>query len=146
MGNSKKKKQARNVINTKTFLKKKIKVGKKLKKTHVVNTEFHAKSVVILEQFSDQTVEPVSQRGLTIRDLNRQMGHPSLSVRKDAVIGRILLKLMYLILYTYIVLGLKQLLHDHSKLIDANLYDLVSSIGRLFSDDVSLYYYWMFRW
>lgn len=87
MGNSKKKKQARNVINTKTFLKKKIKVGKTLKKTNVTNTEFQSKSVVILEQFNDQTSEPVSQRGLTIRDLNRQMGHVALPVRRDAVIG-----------------------------------------------------------
>lgn len=40
MGNTKKKKQARNVITTKTFLKKKVKVGKKIKKTNVTNTEF----------------------------------------------------------------------------------------------------------
>lgn len=118
MGNTKKKKQARNVITTKTFAKKKIKVGKTLKRTNVTNTEFNAKSVVILEQFNDQTSEPVSQRGLTIRDLNRQVGHPSLPIRRDAVIG------------------LKQLLNDNPQLIDANLYDLISSVGRLFCDEV----------
>jgi pre-rRNA-processing protein IPI1 len=123
MGNTKKKKKARNVITTKTFAKKKIKVGKTLKKTNVTNTEFNAKSLVILEQFHDQTSEPVSQRGLTIRDLNRQIGHPSLPIRRDAVIG------------------LKQLLKDHPRLIDANLYDLISSVGRLFCDEVSRIYF-----
>ena len=87
MGNTKKKKQPRNVITTKSFMKKKIKVGKTLKKTNVTNTEFKSKSVVILDQFNDNTSEPVSQRGLTIRDLNTQIGHPSLPVRRDAVIG-----------------------------------------------------------
>jgi hypothetical protein len=33
---------------------------------------------------------------------------------------------------------MKQLLQEHPKLIDSNLYDMVSSIGRLFSDEVSL--------
>jgi hypothetical protein len=91
MGNSKKKKQARNVIKSKTFTKQKIKVGKKLKKTNVTNTEFNAKSVVLLEQFNDNKSEPVSLRGLTIRDLNRQIGHPSLPTRRDAIIGEFLL-------------------------------------------------------
>ncbi|KAI6184236.1 hypothetical protein M3Y97_00574500 [Aphelenchoides bicaudatus] len=118
MGNNKKKKsQPRNVITTKTFLKKKVKVGKKIKKTNVTNTEFTAKSVVILNQFNDQTAEPVTQRGLTIRDLNRQIGHPSLPIRRDAVIG------------------LKQLTQANQKLVEADLHDLVSSVGRLFSDE-----------
>ncbi|KAI6242848.1 Testis-expressed sequence 10-like protein [Aphelenchoides fujianensis] len=77
MGNSKKKKQPSNVIRSKTFTKKKIKVGKTLKKTNLTSTEFKSRAVVLLEQFNSETVEPVSHRGLTVGDLNRQIGHPS---------------------------------------------------------------------
>ncbi|CAD5210085.1 unnamed protein product [Bursaphelenchus okinawaensis] len=117
MGNQKKPKQAGNVIQSKTFTKKKIKVGKTLKKTNVTDTTFTTKSVVILKQFADNTAEPVSHRGLTLKDLNTQIGHSGFNFRKDAV------------------LGMKQLLTDHPEMVEANLFDIISSVGRLLIDE-----------
>lgn len=85
--NSKKKAKAGNVIRSKTFTKKKVKVGKVLKKTTVTDSTVKAKSVVLLNQFSDTTAEPVSHRGLTLKDLNTQIGHSGFIFRKDAVVG-----------------------------------------------------------
>ncbi|KAI6172015.1 hypothetical protein M3Y98_00925900 [Aphelenchoides besseyi] len=117
MGNGKTKKQAKNVIRSKTFAKKKVKVGKVLKKTNLTSTDFKTKSVVLLEQFNSDTAEPVSHRGLTVHDLNRQIGHPAFVTRRDAVIG------------------LKQLLLDNPELIESNLHEIVSSVARLITDE-----------
>ncbi|CAD5215195.1 unnamed protein product [Bursaphelenchus xylophilus] len=117
MGNQKKPKVAGNVIKSKTFAKRKIKVGKTLKKTNATDSSFTTKSVVILKQFADSTTEPVSHRGLTLKDLNTQIGHSGFNFRKDAV------------------LGMKQLLADNPELIVNHLYDIVSSVGRLLIDD-----------
>ena len=88
MGSTKKKKQATNVIKTpKAFEKKKVKVGKTLKKTNMTNTEVRAQKLSILHQFSSGTSEPQSHRGHTVHDLMRQIGHPSLPIRRGAILG-----------------------------------------------------------
>ncbi|KAH7718043.1 Protein Y48A6C.4 [Aphelenchoides avenae] len=102
------------------FKKKKIKVGKQLKKTNVTDTRFSHKKVVLLEQLktAESAAATVSYRGHTLDELCRQTGHFSLPVRRDAVIS------------------LRQMLTAHSELIGKHLRTIIPSVGRLIGEDV----------
>lgn len=79
-----------NVIKTVTFGKKKIKVGKVLKKANVTDTRIKSQKVVLFEQLktNSATIHVTSHRGLTIDDLCRRMAHYNECVVRDAIIGK----------------------------------------------------------
>ncbi|KAH7721139.1 testis-expressed sequence 10 protein [Aphelenchoides avenae] len=102
------------------FKKKKIKVGKQLKKTNVTDTRFSHKKVALLEQLKtdESATATVAYRGHTLDELRRQTGHFSLPVQRDAVIS------------------LRQMLTAHSELIGKHLRTIIPSVGRLIVENV----------
>lgn len=83
-----KKKKNNNVIKNLTFGKKKIKLGKVLKRVNVTDTSIETRKVVLLEQLKTQSNEAIlSYRGLSLEDLCRQLGHYNETVYRDAIIG-----------------------------------------------------------
>lgn len=72
------------------FKKPKIKPGRVLKKTNVTDTRMTVKKVVLIEQLKDKASAITTNRGLTVDDLCRQLGHYNPNVRRDAIIGMFL--------------------------------------------------------
>lgn len=121
------------------FAKKKIKVGKQLKKTNVTDTRFAHKKVVLLEQLktpaAGESSATVSHRGHSLDELCRQTGHFSIAVRRDAVTSK--LKLHFgRSDDSRVALGLKQMLSAHPELISKHLRTIIPSVGRLIGEDV----------
>ena len=71
------------------FVKKKIKVGRKLEKVNETKTSFKVRKLSVAHQSvaSDKSGQEVNSRGLTLRELLNQVSHYSPSVRKEAVAG-----------------------------------------------------------
>jgi len=113
------KKKKRNV--EKDFKKIKLKVGRRLKKATSTDTNITARRLVLIEQLKqsvDQSKDETrSHRGLTVPELCRQLGHPSTSTRRGAVID------------------LGQLIKSDRRILAGNLHLLVPSIGRLLSHE-----------
>lgn len=86
---NKKFRSQKNVIKTVTFGRKKIKVGKILKKTNATNTRIKTQKVIMLEQLKTNasTTQAISYRGLSIDDLCRRMTHYNECVVRNAIIG-----------------------------------------------------------
>lgn len=89
---SKKIKKNNKVIKNLTFGKKKVKLGKVLKRANATDTTIETRKVVILEQLKTQTESVLSYRGLSLEDLCRQLGHYNETVCRDAIIGKYLFK------------------------------------------------------
>uniref|UniRef100_A0A915ERU4 Testis-expressed protein 10 n=1 Tax=Ditylenchus dipsaci TaxID=166011 RepID=A0A915ERU4_9BILA len=101
-----------------TFGKKKIKVGKILKKPNVTDSSIATKKVVLLEQLKNESATVVSHRGLSLEDLCKQLGHYNEGVRRDAIIG------------------VKQLLESNRGQIPKNLRVIVPCVGNQISTGV----------
>lgn len=89
MSKNKKQKNRNNVLKTVTFGKKKVKVGRILKKTNVTDTRIKTQKVVMLEQLKTNVsaLRAVSHRGLTVDDLCRRIAHYNENIVRDAIIG-----------------------------------------------------------
>lgn len=83
----KKTKNNNKIIKNLTFGKKKVKLGKILKRANATDTIIETRKVVLLEQLKTQTDNVVSYRGLSLEDLCRQLGHYNETVCRDAIIG-----------------------------------------------------------
>ena len=68
---------------------KKQKLGKKLAPANATDTSIRSRGLAMTEQsvVTDKSGEAVTNRGLTLHDLLRQLSHYSGSVRKDALLG-----------------------------------------------------------
>ncbi|KAI0830683.1 hypothetical protein BC628DRAFT_1313137 [Trametes gibbosa] len=120
------------------FSKAKLKLGKgKQVANNVIDTSFKARSIALPTQniVTDRDAEaPTTKRRLTFDALIAHLKHYNASTRKDAL------------------LGLRELLETHPKLVNTHLTTLVNSCVRIISDeDVSVrktllsFFTWLFR-
>ncbi|KAI1727735.1 testis-expressed protein 10 like protein [Ditylenchus destructor] len=94
-----------------TFGKKKIKIGRVLKRDNVTDSTVNTKSVVLLEQLKESTSKIVSHRGLSLEDLCKQLSHYNDNVRRNAIMGT------------------KQLLEANPDQIPKNMRTIIPAIG-----------------
>jgi len=71
-----------------TFGKKKVKVGRLLKHDNATDTNVKTKKVVLVEQLkTNEKPVAVTQKGLSVEDLCRRLGHYNENVCREAIIG-----------------------------------------------------------
>lgn len=131
------------VVKTITFGRKKVKVGKVLKKANATDTRIKTKQLVLLEQLKTTKASVVSHRGLSLDDLCRRLGHYNENVCRDAIIGKNYFLSSY---FCFIFIEVKEMFAGHPDLIVKNLRTIIPSIGRLISAGVNcLYFYYQKR-
>lgn len=71
-----------------TFGKKKVKVGRILKHDNATDTNVKAKKIVLAEQLkASEKPVAVTQKGLSVEDLCRRLGHYNENICREAIIG-----------------------------------------------------------
>ncbi|KAG2465278.1 ERP44 protein, partial [Polypterus senegalus] len=99
------------------FQKVKLRVGKrKAKPDNTTNVNFRTKAIHITEQLKTDQSLPVTHRQLNIKDLLSQMHHCSAGVKQSALVG------------------LKELLTQHSSVLQTHLSSILSEVTAVFTD------------
>lgn len=99
------------------FQKVKFKVGKKkLKPDNVTDTKFKTKAIYVPDQLKENGTLPTNNRKLNVKELLTQLHHYNAGVKQGALTG------------------LKDLLAQHSSVIDAHLSSIVTEVAALFTD------------
>ncbi|XP_043920872.1 testis-expressed protein 10 [Protopterus annectens] len=99
------------------FQKIKFKVGKKkLKPNNVTETSFKTKAIYVPDQLKENGTLPTNNRKLNVKELLTQLHHYNAGVKQGALTG------------------LKDLLAQHSSVIDAHLSSIVTEVAAVFTD------------